>query len=67
MLLLKACRARNVQPVQQKGDRLMRQRETGSQDHIIVRGGIFSRGRILGLNWSKSRQSFPPCYSQSPV
>jgi hypothetical protein len=24
-----------------------------------------SRGRILGLNWDKSRQYFPPCYSQS--
>ncbi len=26
-----------------------------------------ARGRILGRNWDKSRQSFPPCYSQSPL
>ncbi len=24
-------------------------------------------GRILGRNWDKSLQSFPPCYSQSPL
>ncbi len=24
-----------------------------------------TRGRILGRNWDKSLQSFPPCYSQS--
>jgi hypothetical protein len=25
------------------------------------------RGRILGRIWDKSLQSFPPCYSQSPL
>ncbi len=25
------------------------------------------RGRILGRNWDKSLQSFPPCYSQLPL
>ncbi len=25
------------------------------------------RGRTLGRNWFKSLQSFPPCYSQSPL
>ncbi len=28
---------------------------------------IVSRGRILGRNPNKSLQSFPPCYSQSPL
>jgi hypothetical protein len=26
-----------------------------------------ARGRILEHNWDKSLQSFPPCYSQSPL
>ncbi len=26
---------------------------------------MLTRGRILGGNWDKSLQSFPPCYSQS--
>jgi hypothetical protein len=24
-------------------------------------------GHILGRNWDKSLQSFPPCYAQSPL
>ncbi len=27
---------------------------------------VLKRGRILGRNWVKSLESFPPCYSQSP-
>ncbi len=28
---------------------------------------VKTRGRILGRNWDKSLESFPPCYSQSPL
>jgi hypothetical protein len=33
--------------------------------HVLC--GKAYRGRILGGNWDKSLQSFPPCYSQSPL
>ncbi len=36
-----------------------------SNSHIIVL--TVPRGRILGCIWDKSIQSFPPCYSQSPL
>ncbi len=32
-----------------------------------IRPTEMTRGRILGRNWDKSLESFPPCYSQSPL
>ncbi len=33
----------------------------------LNRAGYEDRSRILGRIWDKSLQSFPPCYSQSPL
>ncbi len=33
----------------------------------LIRQPVMYRGRILGHNWDNSLNSFPPCYSQSPL
>ncbi len=37
------------------------------QRDLLSYGRKRERGRILGRNPGKSRKSFPPCYSQSPL
>ncbi len=39
----------------------------GILSYLIYICTVFNGGRILGRNWDKSLQSFPPCYSQSPL
>ncbi len=59
----------------QKASHCLGSENTNSSEVSLVKAGhlkqwnsnINSRGRILGRNWDKSLQSFPPYQSQSPL